>query len=168
MGGERVSNSSPVEGSGSDDSAPFITYTKQFYDHFPYYLSIGMTYEQYWEDHADLVKYYRKAYELSNEKKNQELWLQGMYFYEAIARVSPLLQAFAKSGTKAEPYLDKPYPLTTKDAVVRKREREEKEFALNKAKFEAMASSVNQKFKSQSEVNSDGDRDRPTSNRDNG
>lgn len=78
---------------------------------FPYYLSIGMTEEQYWEGDCVLPKYYRQAEELRQERVNQESWLQGMYVYDAIARVSPILHAFAKKGTKAQPYVEEPYPI---------------------------------------------------------
>lgn len=119
-----------------------------------------MSYELYWDGPADLVKDFRKAHELKNEAKNQELWLQGMYFYEALARISPLLHAFAKQGTKAEPYLDKPYPITKEKAEKIKVDREAAEMNAQIAKFSAMASAINVKFKGQSEVKTDGDRNR--------
>jgi hypothetical protein len=74
-----------------------------------------MTYDQYWNDDCQLTKYYRKAHELENSRKNQELWLQGMYIYDALCKVSPVLNAFAKTGTKPLPYPDKPYPITNKE-----------------------------------------------------
>ena len=101
MDGKLVSGSlSAPEGSEHEGSLPFSTYTERFYEQFPYYLSIGMTPDQYWDGDPALVKYYRKADELKWERKNQELWLQGMYFYEAICDASPVLHAFAKKGTK--------------------------------------------------------------------
>jgi hypothetical protein len=144
---ELVSGSlSATEGSGQSGSLPLLTYTEKFYELFPYYLSIGMTPEQYWESDCTLVKYYRKAEELRNEKRNQELWLQGMYIYEAICDVSPILHAFAKKGTKPTPYAAKPYPLTNKQI---KRDEEEKQRKLaekGKRFMEAMAASINKKF----------------------
>ena len=100
MGGERKSR-----------SVPHLSYAEVFYKQFPYYLSIGMTEEQYWDRDSTLVKYYREAENLRKERFNQEAWLQGMYVYDAIARVSPILHAFAKKGTKAQPYVDEPYPI---------------------------------------------------------
>ena len=105
-----------------------------------------MTYDQYWEGDCTLVKYYRKAEEIRNEKRNQELWLQGMYVYEAICDVAPVLHAFAKKGTKPTPYSIKPYPLNDKQS---KREAEEKQRKLTekgKKFMEAMAMSINKKF----------------------
>jgi hypothetical protein len=96
-------------GSELVNSAPHLTYTEQFNNHFPFYLSIGMTYDQYWNEDCELPKYYRQAHELKTTRKNQELWLQGMYIYEALCDVSPVLHAFAKKGTKPQPYTERPY-----------------------------------------------------------
>ena len=133
MDGKLVSGSLSVdEGSERNVRSPFLTYTEQFQEVFPYYLSIGMTAEQFWDDDSTLVKYYRKADELRNERMNQELWLQGMYIYEALCDVSPIFHAMAKKGTKPHPYPDKPYSITEKQ---RKRELEEKERSVaNKGK----------------------------------
>ena len=68
-----------------------------------------MTYEQYWEGDSWLVKYYRRAYELRREEINWQAWLHGMYIYEAIADISPILHPFARKGTRAKKYADKPY-----------------------------------------------------------
>ena len=147
MDSELVSSSlSATEGSGHNSSLPNFTYTEKFYELFPYYLSIGMTPEQYWDGDCTLVKYYRKAEELRIDKRNQELWLQGLYIYEAICDVAPILHAFAKKGTKPTPYSDKPYPLNNKQI---KRDEEEKQRRLTekgKRFMEAMAASINKKF----------------------
>ena len=147
MDGKLVSGSlSAPEGSEQDGSLPFFTYTERFYEQFPYYLSIGMTSDQYWDGDPALVKYYRKADELKWERKNQELWLQGMYFYEAICDASPVLHAFAKKGTKPLPYASKPYPISEKqrnDAA----EAKEKAVADKGKKFmEAFMKANNSRF----------------------
>ena len=105
-----------------------------------------MTYDQYWNDDPSLVKYYRKADEMRKERLNEEKWLQGMYFYEALCDVSPILHAFAKKGTKPQPYSGKPYSIT--DAQ-RKREKEEharKITEKGKRFMNALMHSVNKRF----------------------
>ena len=106
-----------------------------------------MTYEQFWDGDPTLTKYYRMAEELKIERRNQELWLQGLYVYEAICDIAPILQMGAKRGTKAQPYPDRPYAITEKQ---RKREAEEREKqnALKAKRFmEALMLSHNSKFK---------------------
>ena len=154
MDSELVSSSlSTTEEVGQQSSSSSFTYTEKFYELFPYYLSIGMTPEQYWEGDCMLTKYYRKAEEIRNEKRNQELWLQGMYIYEVLCDVSPVLHAFAKKGTKPTPYSDKPYALTAKQS---KRNEEEKQRAIaekGKRFMEAMAANINKKFEGKTQSN---------------
>ena len=112
--------------------APLLPYTEIFNKSFPYYLAIGMTYDQYWNEDCTLVKYYRQADRIKRERKNQDAWLQGMYIYDAMLRVSPILRAFAKQGTKPEPYVEEAYPISSVAVKERneKKERENSEKAL--------------------------------------
>lgn len=108
------------------DAAP-RTYTEIFLLHLPFYLSIGMPADEFWNGDVELVKSYRKAYELKRKQMNERLWLQGMYFYEAICDASPLIRAaFGKGEVKAVPYSKEPYPLTGKE-IRERREREAKQ-----------------------------------------
>ena len=68
-----------------------------------------MTYEQFWEQDCELVKYYRKAAQIRQDLRNQDAWLQGAYFYEALIDAAPVLRAFAKKGTKPTPYRESPH-----------------------------------------------------------
>lgn len=121
--------------------ASLLSYTKQFEEAFPYYLSIGMTYEQYWEGEADLPIFYRKAEKLRLKRKNEEAWLNGRYVYDALCAVSPLLHAFAKSGTQASPYLVEPYP-SNEEELENRKIRQMKEAAEN---FRALVTMKNAK-----------------------
>jgi hypothetical protein len=136
------------------ESSSSPSYAEIFYEHFPFYLSIGMTYDQYWNDDCLLVKYYRKAYDLRRQQRNQELWMQGLYIYEALCDVAPILHAFAKPGTKPIPYTEKPYPLTKEEATANK-EAEEKA-ARDKAKAMFMAWAARLKLPEHKVVNADG------------
>ena len=123
-----VSGSLSGEGNGQASArCPLNTYTATFYEAFPYYLAIGMTPQQFWEEDCTLVRYFRKADEIKRERKNQELWLAGMYTYEAICDASPILHSFAKKGAKPLPYPTEPYALTEKQVAAK---REEKELAV--------------------------------------
>lgn len=124
-----------------------FTYTDKFNEVFPYYLSIGMTYDQFWNDDPFMVKYYRKAEEIRNEKRNQELWLQGMYIYEALCDVSPIFHAFAKKGTTPMPYTEQPYPLNNKQVKRVEEDKERKVFDKGKKFMEAFMTNNNKRFK---------------------
>ena len=138
---------SSTEGSGGvTATAPLKTYTEKFHELFPYYLSIGMTEEQYWDRDSTLVVAYRKAEELKTNRKNHEMWLQGAYVYEALCRVSPLLHAFAKKGTKPVPYIAEPFAITEKQAEYRQEEKEKKNFDKGKTMMEGFMIRHNKKF----------------------
>ena len=107
-----------------------------------------MTSEQYWDDDASLPKYYRKADELRRKRKNQELWLQGMYIYEALCDVAPILQAFAKKGTTPAPYTDHPYSLTVKERDEEKKQREKHDRDKARRYMEAQMAKINKRFES--------------------
>ena len=103
-------------------------------------MSIGMSYHDFWHGDVSMVVAYRQANELREKRRNQELWLQGMYFYEALCDASPLFCFSMKKGTvKPEPYAKEPYPITAAEARERQeREAREKELRL-KAEFAAFA-----------------------------
>jgi hypothetical protein len=107
-----------------------------------------MTPEQYWDDDPMLAKYYRKADELSRKRRNEELWLQGMYFYEALCDVAPVLHAFAKRGTKPTPYPDHPYALTVNDREEERKLKEKREREKARRYMEAKMAEINKRFKS--------------------
>ena len=76
-------------------------------------MSIGMTYEEFWQGETILTRYYLKAFKLKEkreaEKTKWTIWEQGMYIYGALCYVSPILHAFSKNGTKPLPYTEKPF-----------------------------------------------------------
>lgn len=110
-------------------------------------MSIGMTYDEFWNQDVTLVGAYRKAQELRDRRKNQELWLQGMYIYEALCDVSPLFRTTFKSGTiKPEPYLAEPYPISAAEAKEREMEEARKKEERLKAEFAAFASQMQKKM----------------------
>ena len=86
-------------------------------------MGYGMSYDEYWYGDAFRAKFYREAYEQKMKHKDEEFWMQGMYIYDALCRVSPILHAFSKSGTKPLPYPEKPYTYDVKG----KMSEEEKE-----------------------------------------
>lgn len=74
-----------------------------------------------------MVVPFREAYRIRQEEQNRMAWLQGMYIYEALCDVSPILHAFAKSGTRARPYPAEPYKFETNQKKKTKAEIEEEQ-----------------------------------------
>ena len=134
------------EGGEGNFPAPLCRYEDTFWQKFPYYLSIGMTEEQYWDGDCALPKYYRQAEELRRERTNQEAWVQGMYVYDAISRISPILHAFAKKGTKAKPYVEEPYPVSKKTASDSKAKKEKMKSQKGLRYMEALMRENNKRF----------------------
>lgn len=136
------------EQEGDAEASPPFTYAKKFHEAFPQYLAIGMTYEQFWDGDCTLVVDYRKAEEIRNRKLNQEMWLQGMYFYEALCDVAPIIRAFGKKGTRPHKYPSEPYSLTEKERKATNERKERQVFNKGLAMMQALMKVNNSKFDS--------------------
>lgn len=134
-----------------------IFLTKQFEEICPYFISIGMTYEQFWYEDVSITKYYQKAFEIKEKREAKKekwtIWEQGLYIYEALCNVSPILRAFSKAK-KPLPYTSKPYNIDKIDEIgneeVRvKKEKEKRNLDVERAQifFKNWANATKEKFK---------------------
>lgn len=114
-----------------------ITLNEFFRAMFPKYMALGMTYDEFWEGPAWLVRSYREAAELKRAQKNWELWMQAAYIYDTLLRVSPVFRPFGKGEVKPADFMEAPYPLTEKEAREREEARERKNFFEYLARMEA-------------------------------
>ena len=80
----------------------------------------------------DYLEAYRMREKRENEKKSWTMWEQGLYVYEAICDVAPILRAFSKS-TKPLPYPKKPYELEE----IQKEDKNMKELQEERDKYRA-------------------------------
>lgn len=75
---------------------------------FPYYLALGMTYEQYWRSDPYLTVYYQKAKKMKFDYDNQMAWINGMYIYDAVSAI--VFNTWCrKEGEQCKDYTNKPY-----------------------------------------------------------
>lgn len=112
-----------------------------------------MTYEQYMYGDVELAVFYRKKYLLEEERFNLHAWLQGMYVYEAVADVSPVLHAFAQKGTTIIPYSAEPYPINERQRAEKEAREAEKRKNENLAKMREFMEAFNaQRKQKQKEV----------------
>lgn len=72
----------------------------------PYYMLCGMTYDEFWYGDPFRAVAYRKADRLRIERANQQLWMQGLYFHNAVSVA--LNNAFSKQKLK---YIKEPLKL---------------------------------------------------------
>lgn len=91
---------------------------------FPYYFSIGMTYEQYWDASPHLVCAYRQADAYKQDRYSQEAWLQGLYIYNAFGAV--ISNAFGGKGSKKAEYFREPIRFREKTKAEIAQEAEQK------------------------------------------
>jgi hypothetical protein len=61
---------------------------------------------------CELVRAYRKAYELKQEYDNSLLWLQGLYVYRAMEAQRPGWAFYGDRAPKPEKYMEKPIAIT--------------------------------------------------------
>lgn len=104
---------------GSKENTTLIFKHSDIFDKVcPFYMSIGMTYDEYWHGELDLPKIYLEAYKLKSDRElslaNYKAWLNGFYIYEALCDVSPIFNPLSKKH-EAYVYRDKPIPVTEKE-----------------------------------------------------
>lgn len=86
-------------------------------------MSIGMTYDEFWNQDVTMVRAFRKADELKRRRQNEVLWMQGVYIREAL--LSTVGNMFSGKGSTPIEYPKEPYPIT-EEQIETKRERERK------------------------------------------
>ena len=129
------------------------------FDEFaPYYLMMGMTYEQYWDGESGMKKIIRKAYKLRMEEEersaDRQHWYMGQYIIAALQCV-PLLVAGlnVKESTQLPSYPEKPFlekvELEKKEQIRKKQEEDQTKLAM--AMFQAGIEKFNRNFRKRQE-----------------
>lgn len=77
-----------------------------------------MTEEQFWKGDPHLVESYKKAQRLKDDRINQQLWLQGLYFYKALSVV--ISNAFGGNKGARQKYFEEPIDLHPEETNARK------------------------------------------------
>ena len=78
----------------------------------------GMSWSEFWFESLDRLHDYWQANQYSIERRNQELWLQGVYIHAAIAS--------CMDSKKRAKYPEKPYRITEMTDVEREAENQRK------------------------------------------
>lgn len=118
-----------------------------FQEVFPMYLSIGMSYDEFYNKDCQLVKAYLKAYEMKQKQNNTNMWIQGTYVYDAIVRASPIFNPLAKAGTEPIPYMEEPYALSKEEQKVREEEKQKAHMIEMKTQMEMKVTAINKRLR---------------------
>lgn len=111
----------------------------------PRYLSMGVSYDEYWYGDYTRLPYYRKANQWKQDDTNFACWLQGWYILQAIACVVPKSEAT---------YPTEPIPMTREQVAEQEAKEKQREIDNARAHMEAMMHSIN---KQRREKGGDGD-----------
>lgn len=77
-------------------------------------MAIGMTFDQFWYGDVRMTRAFVEADILRQKRMNNEAWLQGMYFYDALC--CALQNAFRKKSDPPVKYPEKPYGISEQEA----------------------------------------------------
>ena len=98
--------------------------TTLFEDSCPFFMSLGMSYDDFWNGDCELTRYNLRAHKIKQDRLNSEMYWQGYYTFYATHRA--VLKAFAKNESEAAQvnYLDRPLPRTVEEVEELKRQDE--------------------------------------------
>ncbi len=108
------------------------TYTEIFDEVCPYYMSIGVTYEEFWYGDFAICKYARQAEKLRRKRTNQEMWWNAIYMFRTMLDVAPAFRDFGDGKkTKISFSTEQPFPMDKQESEEiekAKHERQKEEF----------------------------------------
>ena len=137
--------SAKTGGGGKSRPSPLLRYGEEFEKRCSYYMSLGMSYHDYWDGDAQMAKYYREMYELRKEQRNSELWLQAAYIYEALLDASPVFNPLSKKH-KPFPYRSEPIPITSRGNKESEERKKQKQLENGREAMRVMMATINKQF----------------------
>ena len=142
--------SETVGDGGTGRPSPFLRYGDKFEELCGYYMSLGMSYHDYWDGDNSMTKYYREAEEIKKERRNSELWLQAAYIYEALLDASPVFNPLSKKN-KPFPFRSEPIPITASGSKQSDERKKKQRLENGKEAMRAMMAAINDRFKKKKE-----------------
>jgi hypothetical protein len=105
-------------------------------------MHMGMTWDEFWHGEPAIAAAVREKYKRDREARSQEMWLQGLYIYDAMR--TAIGNALQKKGARPKEYMKKPIrltPLTDKERAAEQRRKNAEIMAY----FERMQKAFEQK-----------------------
>ena len=100
-----------------------------------------MSYDQFWFMDVDLVRAYREADRIRQKRIDEEMWLMGMYVYQAVGSLHPLFNSLKPSDAK--PYLEEPFSYTNFQEKANEEQPEEERIQSGVDHFRSLIMAVN-------------------------
>ena len=100
-------------------------------------MSVGMSYDEFWNQDVTMVRAYRKAWELKRRQQNEAHWMQGLYFRDAL--LSTVGNMFSSKSATPNEYPKEPYPVTAEQVAEREEAEHRRMEERMKADFAALA-----------------------------
>ena len=131
-------------------------YGDTFDEFLPEYMSMGMTYDEYWDGEYGTKRACRKAYRMriKNERllADQNNWYIGQYIMAALQAVPLLVNGFVPKGVHPGDYPDQPFMQKQEEMQKEenRRKREEDQTKLAMAMFHAFAVQANKNIEKSS------------------
>lgn len=138
-------SSAKTGGGGTSRPSPLLRYGEDLERLCSYYMSLGMSYSDYWDGDAEMVKYYRQMDELRREQRNSELWLLAAYIYEALLDASPVFNPLSKKN-KPFPFRSEPIPVTERGTRESAERKKQKQLEAGREAMRVMMATINKQF----------------------
>ena len=124
-----------------------LTFAEIFDKHWPWYLSLGMSYHDFWDNgDTNLCRWYRKAEKYRRKRVDEEQWFMGRYIYEAIGALSPILHVnLSGKEVHAEKYMELPILVRIENEKKLEQERQDKQQKIAMAAFASFVEELNKK-----------------------
>lgn len=104
-------------GEGLIQPDPVPSYTELFEAQQAWYLSWGMSLDEFWNGPPEFAKAYREAAILSERRENARAWREGLYMVSALN--ATVMNLFKRKGSRPTEYLKEPLPITEQEAKER-------------------------------------------------
>ena len=125
-----------------------MSFTEYFEKVCPSFMSIGVSYEDFWNGEFEITKFALEADKITQKRKNSEAWLNSIYFFRALLDASPAFHEFSGGGErKISYYVKQPFPIGTKEIEKRYEENQINEVLDIRERLMSFAKSHNEKIK---------------------
>ncbi len=153
MGGKLLVDCFPTtsDSSNQKQKQEFTSYSDAFEGVCPYYMSIGVSYDDFWNGDFEICKFARKSEKLRKKRMNEEAWWNSLYTFRALCDASVLFHDFMKEKPNLEFSTKEPLPMTLEEAEEQEKVRKQKQMEGFIVQMEAISKSHNANLRKQKE-----------------